>query len=116
MIAEYLENLGFTVTKNLREGVQGAGRQGDAYVNGVLHEFKTAGSGATSNTIRNQVNQSKKGTGQAREIIVDARNSGLSEADALRGTYLALGSSRGKVDGITVIGDGYFFRSVPKAN
>ncbi len=45
-IAEYLEAFGRKVSKNPQEGVPGAGRQGDAYVDGVVHEFKTLDPGA----------------------------------------------------------------------
>lgn len=113
-IAKYLEALGQQVAKNLQEGALGAGRQGDAFVNGVLTEFKTLDSGATENTIKNRVNKSIKGMGQAREIIIDARHSCLDENTARNGTFKALGIGRGKIDGITVIGDGFFFRYQPK--
>ena len=45
-IAEYLEGFGRKVDKNPLEGVHGAGRQGDAFVDGVKHEFKTLDPGA----------------------------------------------------------------------
>ena len=64
--------------------------------------------GTDSSTIRNVVNNSIKHGGQARNIIIDARGIGLSEAEALRGLESASGISRGKVENITLIGDGYF--------
>jgi hypothetical protein len=70
--------------------------------------------GATASTIRNQVSNSIKGGGQAREIVIDARGSGLARAEAEQGAARALGLSRGKLDGFTIIGDGYSFRWVPK--
>ena len=51
-------------------------------VDGVLHEFKSLASGATSNTIRNSVNNSIKRGGQARNLVLDARGTGLARAEA----------------------------------
>lgn len=79
----------------------------------MIHEFKSLDRDATDSTIRNVVNRSKSGTGQGRELVIDARGSGLSEADAQNGVNRALGVSRGKIDGITIIGDGYIFRRGP---
>jgi hypothetical protein len=64
------------VSKNPLEGVPGAGRQGDAIVDGLKHEFKSLGQGADSNTIRNVINKSKNRGGQARDWVLDARNTG----------------------------------------
>ena len=113
-IAEYLEARGQKVRPNPQEGAPGAGRQGDAYVDNVKTEFKTLDPGAQSGTVKNVVNNSIKGGGQAREIVIDTRGSGLSEAAAQEGAGRALGVSRGKLDGVTIIGDGYFFRWTPR--
>ena len=113
-IAEFLEDQGRTVIKNPQEGVAGAGRQGDSFMDGVKTEFKSLDPGATDGTIKNVVNKSIANGGQARQIVIDARGAGLSEELALKGTYRALGASNGKLDFIEVIGDGYFFRSAPK--
>ena len=107
-IANYLQGLGRNVRSNPREGVQGAGRQGDALVDGLLTEFKTLQSGASSNTIRNVVNNSIRRGGQARQIVIDARGSGLSSANARVGINRAFGISRNRVDYISVIGDDFF--------
>ena len=115
-IAEYLENQGRVAMKNELEGVPGAGRQGDAFVDGVKTEFKTLGADAHSGTIRNEVNNSIKHGGQARNFVIDARNAGLGGGEALRGVHRALGISRGKVDYIEVIGKDYFFGRAPKLN
>ncbi|WP_437895737.1 RHS repeat-associated core domain-containing protein [Sorangium sp. So ce124] len=113
-IAEYLEAFGRKVRKNPQEGVPGAGRQGDAYVDGVMHEFKTLDPGAGPGTVKNVANDSIRGGGQAREIIMDARGTGLTKEAAEKGAARALGISRGKLDGLTMIGDGYFFRWTPR--
>lgn len=107
-VADYLEGFGRKVTKNPLEGAAGAGRQGDAFVDGVLHEFKTLDPGAASSTIKNVVNNSIRKGGQARNIVIDARGTGLVKDEALRGIKRALGISRGKIDNITVIGDDFF--------
>ena len=83
-------------------------------MDGLIHEFKTLSPGATENTIKNAVNNSIRGGGQARNIVIDARGSGLSRAGAENGAYKALGISRGLVDRITVIGDDYFFGASPR--
>jgi len=107
-IADYLRSKGRRVAPNPREGVQGAGRQGDAFIDGIKTEFKSLRPGATSKTIKNRVDKSLKGTGQAREIILDARGTGMSVAEAQRGIAQALGIGRGKLDRVTVIGDNFF--------
>jgi len=112
-IANYLRDLGRTVSKNPLEGMPGAGRQADAYVDGVLHEFKTLDPGAASGRIKNVVSESLKGGGQARNLIIDARGSGLSLPEAQRGIRRALGAAPGKLDRITIIGDDYFWGAGP---
>ena len=113
-IAEHLERLGRKVEPNLMEGVPGAGRQADAIVDGVRHEFKSLDPGATSATVRNSVDKSVSGIGQAREIVMDVRETGLSLKEARRGAGRALGISREKLDGLTLLGDDYFFRWTPR--
>jgi hypothetical protein len=60
------------------------------------------------------VEKSINGGGQARNIVIDARGSGLSYADAQRGIFRAFGVARGKVDRITVIGDDFFIGYGPR--
>jgi hypothetical protein len=50
-VESFLRGLGRRVEKNPLEGVLGAGRQGDFFVDGKLTELKTLDPGATSNTI-----------------------------------------------------------------
>ena len=52
------QRTGLDATPNPLEGVAGAGRQVDALIAGVKHEFKTLDPGATANTIKNVVNNS----------------------------------------------------------
>lgn len=108
-IAEYLEGLGRKVAKNPLEGVQGAGRQGDAFVDGLKTEFKTINrQNPTANTLKNFVNDSLRGEGQARQIVIDVRGIGLTKDMAENGIYKALGIGRDKLDYVTVIGDEFF--------
>ena len=107
-VAEYLEQFGRKVKLNPLEGVPGAGRQGDAFVDGVKHEFKTLDPGATSSTIKNQVSSSIKSGGQARNIVIDARNSGLSKAEAIRSFVRIQNIYRGRLDNLTIIGNDFF--------
>jgi len=113
-IAQYLENKGRTVAANELHGIPGAGRQGDAFVVGIKTEFKTLDVEAVPNTIKNSVNQSIKFGGQARNFVIDARNTSLTKEEAEQGVFKALGISRGKVDYIEVIGIDYFFGYAPK--
>jgi Contact-dependent growth inhibition CdiA C-terminal domain len=96
------------VEPNQLEGVAGAGRQGDAWVDGIKHEFKSLDPGATSETVRNSVNRSLKRGGQARNIVIDARGSGLSFAEAERGIARVRGAYAAKLDNLTIIGDDFF--------
>ncbi|HYX33146.1 MAG TPA: hypothetical protein VE954_08515 [Oligoflexus sp.] len=113
-IAEYLEDLGRVVQKNPNEGVPGVGRQADAIVDGVPVEFKSLEPGASSSTIRNTVRNSVDGGGQARTIQIDTRGTGMSEAEAKRGIFRALGAYGDKLDYLSVIGDGFFVGYGPR--
>jgi hypothetical protein len=75
-------------------------RTPDALVDGKGVEFKSLDPGATSATVRNQVNESIRGMGQARDVIVDARGSGLNVAEAERGLSRVGGIARGKIDSV----------------
>lgn len=111
---DYLESLGHKVENNEQEGQGGAGRQGDAYVDKVKTEFKSLRPGATSVTVKNSVSNSIKRGGKAREIVLDARGSGLSEAEALVGLERAAHRdvSRGMLDKLSIIGDEYYLTRV----
>lgn len=112
-IAQYLESIGRITVANELEGVPGAGRQADAFVDGVKTEFKTLDAGAVPSTIKNTVNQSIRREGQARRMVLDARNTSLTKGEAEQGVFKALGISRGKIDFIEVIGKDYFFGYAP---
>ncbi|MCP4696289.1 MAG: hypothetical protein GY862_05515 [Gammaproteobacteria bacterium] len=106
-IDEYLLNEGRNIRKNPLEGIEGAGRQGDRIIDGIKTEYKTLESGATSTTVKNVINNSIRKGGQARQVIFDARGSGLTKEQALEGIKRAMGISRGRIDEIRVIGNGF---------
>lgn len=103
-IADLLASEGKTV-KSLLEKNQG--RTADAEVDGIPTEFKSLVIGATNSTVKNLINSSIRRGGQARKIIIDARGSGLTEAEANLGLQRAKNVSRGKIDSVRIIGDGY---------
>ena len=102
-----LKGEGRDVEPNPLHGKAGAGRQAERLVDGVKTEYKSLEKGATSNTVRNVVSKSVRGTGQARQIVIDARGSGLTKAEAIRGIRRAMGIASKKLDSIRVIGDGW---------
>lgn len=106
-IADYLQSQGRTSVRNLNEGGQKQGRQFDAYVDDVPTEFKSPMPGLDSKTIKEIVSSSIKRGGQARNIIIDARGTGCTQDEAARGIRRAMGISRGKLDRLEVIGDGF---------
>jgi hypothetical protein len=105
-IAEYLDDRGHLV-KALKEDHRAPGRKADAEVDGKRTEFKSLDPGATDSTVKNTVNDSVRRGGQARNIVIDARDSGLSEEAARKGLARAGGITRGRVDSVRIIGDGY---------
>ncbi len=85
-------------------------RTADATVDGRRVEFKTPDPGATNGTIVNEVQQSIRRGGQARDIIVDARRSGIGEAEAKLALDRISGVTRGKLDSVRIVGDGFDVR------
>jgi hypothetical protein len=56
---------------------------------------------------RDVINNSVRKGGQARHVIINAIGSGLTKDDALKGIARAMGISRGRIDSIRIIGDGF---------
>lgn len=106
-IDAYLIENGHDVSPNPDEGKPGTGRQGDRIVDGIKTEYKTLEEGATPKTIENSVKKSIRGEGQARDIIIDARDSGLTKAETGKGINDAMRRSQDKIDNIRIIGDGF---------
>jgi len=106
-IAEMLQSEGKHVKSLAPRNNPSRRRFADALVNGIKTEFKTARPGADSATIRNEINNSIRGDGQARHMIIDARGSGLTEAEATRGLARTIKITRGKIDSVRIIGHGF---------
>jgi hypothetical protein len=103
-IAELLKGEGKNV-KSIKESTVDSERTPDAEVDGVETEFKTLDEGAGPNTVKNTLNKAK---GQARDAIIDARGSGLSEEGAREGLARFLRNNPpGRMNYIRVVGDGY---------
>jgi len=120
---DFLQERGLHVSRNRLEGAvqefvplsnQG-GRQGDIFLNGVLTEIKSLDSGAVSGTIKNVLNESRRGGGQARQIIIDARGTGLTQGVAQSGINRSLGVDKIKesFDNIILIGDDFLLGDLP---
>ncbi len=103
-IAEVLKNEGKNV--KAKAEIQGK-RTADAEVDGVESEFKSLAPGAKNSTVRNSINDSIRRGGQARNMVIDARGSGLTEVEAQRGLARARNITRGKIDSVRIMGDGF---------
>ncbi|HEV2373036.1 MAG TPA: hypothetical protein VGS19_12790 [Streptosporangiaceae bacterium] len=105
VIAEALAMRGAAVTA-LPEDHSLRRRQPDALLDGRVTEFKSLRPGATDATVNSRLLAAKA---QAPNVVVDARGSGLAEADADRGIRRFLGSPWGgeRYETILVLGDGY---------
>ena len=115
-VDQYLIDKGHKVEVNPREGVDGAGRQGDRYIDGKLTEYKSIHNvkNATSDGISSAIsNRAMKARGQAPNIIIDTREQvGMTEEIAERGIVRALNadnvvSPTKKIKEIRVIGNGF---------
>ncbi|MFB7560716.1 CdiA C-terminal domain-containing protein [Streptomyces brevispora] len=103
-VAELLKSEGRHVRAQV-EATEDGVRRADAFVDGVETEFKSLDPGASSGTVKNQLNKAK---GQARHAIIDARGSGLSEEAAREGVgKFFRNNPPGRMDGIRVVGDNF---------
>ena len=106
-IDKYLLGQGMKVEPNLlaKEWIDTDLRQADRYINNIKTEYKMpeVGKIATSGTIKGEVNDSLRRGGQAREIIIDARDSGLSPSEASRAFGRVGGITRGLLDKLSII-------------
>jgi hypothetical protein len=82
-------------------------------INGLPVEYKHPMPGANAESLSDMVQQSLRRGGQARHIVLDARDTGLSRIQAEE----VLGSARnnlqgpGGLDAIEIIGDGFFLQA-----
>ncbi|HEV2375998.1 MAG TPA: hypothetical protein VGS19_27995 [Streptosporangiaceae bacterium] len=104
-IADALAGRGAVVTA-LAEDHSLRCRQPDALVDDRVTEFKSVRPGATDATIKNQLLAAR---GQAPNVVVDARGSGLGEDGAALGLRRFLSSPWGRdhYETILILGDGY---------
>jgi len=83
------------------------GRSYDARVDEEPVGFKSPALGATSSTMLNRANESKRRGGQARFLIFDVRAVGLPITEARRGIARIRGAYSEYYDGVRAIGDGF---------
>jgi hypothetical protein len=103
-VAEYLAKDGPAVTA-LREDHAMRRRQPDADVDGKATEFKCLDADPSHGTVKQAL---KRGIGQAFHIVIDGRDSGLSESDAQRGLARFLGTPEGiSFATIRLVGDNF---------
>ena len=76
-------------------------------MDGEPAEFKRPEPGATSGTMRNGANMSKRRGGQARYLIFDLRQSGMTEAEAKRGIARIKGAYSTYFDRVRAFGNGF---------
>ncbi|MEU6761587.1 hypothetical protein ABZ916_03585 [Streptomyces sp. NPDC046853] len=103
-IAEELEKEGKNV-KAVKESTVDGEKRADSLVDGVPTEFKSLSPEATPNAIKNNLNTAKK---QARDAIIDTRNSTVSEDQAreVLGKWLR-NNPPGRMNSIRIIGNNY---------
>ncbi len=112
-IDRYLEGRGHSVEINPKESVDGAGRQGDRYIDGKLTEYKSIHNvkNVTSNGLSAAISsRAMDARGQAPHIIIDTREqAGMTEEIAEKGIKRAYGSDRKerKIQEIRIIGNDF---------
>lgn len=105
-IAEHLAGTDGAAVVALPEDSSILGRKADALVDDRVTEFKSLAPGATDGTVNHKLLDAR---GQAPNVVIDARGSGLDEATAQRGIARFDGSpwSGDGFDSIMVMGDDY---------
>jgi Contact-dependent growth inhibition CdiA C-terminal domain len=105
-LAEFLAKEGKVVEK-LPENYSLPGRKADALVDGIKTEFKKLDQRATNATLKSNISSSIKKGGQARNMVIDARGTGLTLEEAQRGLARAANITKGRIDSVRVLGDGF---------
>lgn len=75
--------------------------------NGVIVEFKSVRPGADSGRITNAISRSLAKKGQARRVIVDGRQTGLTYTEADRALRRVRGFQNARLEWLRIIGDGF---------
>jgi hypothetical protein len=103
-LADYLAGEGRAVVA-IHHGYGRDGRKPDAAVDGVRTEFKSLDFGASHRTVKCALTSGK---GQASEVVIDGRQSGLGREEADRGLRRFLGAPHAdRVQAIRIVGDDY---------
>ena len=103
-VADLLAGEGHAVVA-VHDGYGKHGRRPDAAVDGVWTEFKSLDPGASDKTVKAALTSAK---GQARQAVVDGRDSGLSRDAADRGMRRFLGTPHAyQLEAIRIVGDDY---------
>ncbi|HMH92055.1 MAG TPA: hypothetical protein VK586_13355 [Streptosporangiaceae bacterium] len=103
-VADLLAGEGRAVVA-VHDGYGKRGRRPDAAVDGVWTEFKSLDPGASDKTVKAALTSAK---GQARQAVVDGRDSGLSRDEADRGMRRFLGTPYAyQLEAIRIVGDDY---------
>ena len=103
-LADCLASEGRSVVA-IHDGYGRRGRKPDAAVDGVWTEFKSLDPGADNRTVKAALTSAK---GQARQAIIDGRDSGLDGAEADRGMRRFLGTPyANRLDAIRIVGDDF---------
>jgi hypothetical protein len=103
-VADLLASEGRAVVA-VHDGYGRHGRRPDAAVDGIGTEFKSLDPGASDKTVKAALTSAK---GQARQAVVDGRDSGLSREQADRGMRRFLGTPYAdRLEAIRIVGDDY---------
>lgn len=103
-LAEQLAGEGHSVVA-VHDGYGREGRKPDSAVDGVWTEFKCLDPGASDWTVKAALTSAK---GQAQEVVIDGRDSGLTSENADRGVRRFLGAPYADhMNAIRIIGDDY---------
>jgi hypothetical protein len=103
-LADFLASEGRSVVA-IHDGYGRDGRKPDAAVDGVWTEFKSLDPGASDRTVKAALTSAK---GQARDVAIDGRESGLGRAEAEQGMRRFLGTPHAnRLDAIRIVGDDF---------
>ena len=103
-LADFLASEGRSVVA-IHDGYGREGRRPDAAVDGVWTEFKSLDKGASDTTVKAALTSAK---GQARQAVIDGRESGLDRVEADQGMRRFLGTPyASRLDAIRIVGDDF---------
>ena len=83
-----------------------AGRNCNTEVNGVRTELKKLKAGRAE-TLANRIGKSTRRGGQARNLVIDSRGTGMTRDEADRGIAKERPVARGRLDYVHVVGDSF---------